>query len=160
MESSNRGLLIGSIAPDFSVTNISDENLFSLHDEAKKYKGTLLNFIRGNFWPYWHRYFTRIKKNLEKFNELGIKLVAIASDTPLELKKMSKKYDMVFIADLDTKKIIRAYDAVKVDATFKDLHPLTYLLNSEAEIVWKYIGTKKVRPSNEEIFTAITKFLW
>ena len=66
---------------------------------------------------------------------------------------------MVFIADLDTKKIIRAYDTEKVEATFKDLHPLTYLLNSEAEIVWKYIGTKKVRPSNEEIFTAITKFL-
>ena len=49
MESSNRGLLIGSIAPDFTAINIADENLFSFHDEAKKYKGVLLNFIRGNF---------------------------------------------------------------------------------------------------------------
>ena len=49
MESTDRGLKIGTIAPNFSATNISDENLFSLHDEAKKYKGTLLNFIRGNF---------------------------------------------------------------------------------------------------------------
>lgn len=95
---------------------------------------------------------------------MGINLVAIASDTPRELKKMSKKYDMVFIADLKTKEIIRAYDAEKVDSSkkarknlkMKDLHPLTYLLNSKAEIVWKYIGTKEVRPSNEEIFTAIT----
>jgi len=49
MESSDRGLKIGTIAPNFSVTNISDENLFSLHDEAKKFRGVLINFIRGNF---------------------------------------------------------------------------------------------------------------
>ena len=74
---------------------------------------------------------------------------------------------MVFIADLDTKKIIRSYDAEKVDISGKenkhlkqkDLHPLTYLLNSEAKIVWKFIGTKEIRPPNDEIFTAITKFL-
>jgi hypothetical protein len=72
---------------------------------------------------------------------------------------MSKKYDMVFIADLKTKEIIRVYDAEKVDSTFKDLHPITYLVNPEASIVWKFVGTKKIRPSDEEIFTAITKFL-
>ena len=74
---------------------------------------------------------------------------------------------MVFIADLKTNETIHAYGAEKVDTSLKendhlkhkDLHPLTYLLNDRAEIVWKYIGTKKVRPSDEEIFTAITKFL-
>ncbi len=49
MELSKRGLIIGSIAPNFSTINVSNENLFSLHDEAKKYKGTLMNFIRGNY---------------------------------------------------------------------------------------------------------------
>ena len=99
---------------------------------------------------------------------MDVKLVAIASDTPRELKKMSKKYDMgVFIADLDTKEIIRAYDADKVDKSEKenkhlkkkDLHPLAYLLNSEAKIVWRFIGTKEVRPPNRKIFAAIKKFL-
>jgi len=98
---------------------------------------------------------------------MDVKLVAIASDTPRELKKMSKKYEMVYIADLYTKEIIRAYDAEKVDKSEKenkhlkkkDLHPLAYLLNSEAKIVWRFIGTKEVRPPNRKIFSAIKKFL-
>ncbi len=49
MELSKRGLLIGSIAPNFSTINVSNENLFSLHDEAKKSSGILVNFIRGNY---------------------------------------------------------------------------------------------------------------
>ncbi len=74
---------------------------------------------------------------------------------------------MIFIADFKTKEIIRAYDADEVDIPMKVnkfiklkiLQPITYLLNSEAKIVWKYVGTKKVRPTMEEIFTAITNFL-
>ncbi len=100
-------------------------------------------------------------------NKLEVKLVAIASDTPRELKKMSKNFDMVYIADLKTMEIIRAYDAEKVDSSEKenknikkkDLHPLTYLLNSEAKIVWKFMGTKESRPPNRKIFAAIKKFL-
>jgi len=96
---------------------------------------------------------------------LDVKLVAIASDTPRELKKMSEKYDMVYIADLNTKEIIRAYDAEKVDSSkkaeknlkIKDCLPITYLLNSEAKIVWRFIGTKEVRPPNRKIFAAIKK---
>nr|QEE18025.1 hypothetical protein DSAG12_03863 [Candidatus Prometheoarchaeum syntrophicum] len=49
MESSDRGLKIGTIAPNFSSTNISDDKIFDLHDEVKKYRGVLINFIRGNF---------------------------------------------------------------------------------------------------------------
>ena len=49
MESSERGLKIGTIAPNFSTINISDDKIFSLHDQATKYKGVLINFIRGNF---------------------------------------------------------------------------------------------------------------
>jgi peroxiredoxin len=98
---------------------------------------------------------------------LDVKLVAIASDTPRELKKMSEKYDMVYIADLDTKEIIRAYDAEKFDSTkkpeknlkIKDCLPITYLLNSESTILWKFVGTKEKRPPNKKIFAAIKKFL-
>jgi hypothetical protein len=46
---SDRGLKIGTIAPNFSTINISDDKIFSLYDEAKKYRGVLINFIRGNF---------------------------------------------------------------------------------------------------------------
>ena len=49
MESSEHGLKIGTIAPNFSSTNISDDKVFILHDYAKKYRGVLINFIRGNF---------------------------------------------------------------------------------------------------------------
>ena len=80
---------------------------------------------------------------------------------------MSEKYEMVYIADLNTKEIIRAYDAEKVDSNkkpeknlkIKDVHPLTYLINERAEIVWKFVGTKEKRPSNKKIFAAIKKFL-
>ena len=99
---------------------------------------------------------------------MEVKLVAIASDTPRELKKMSKKYDMgVFIADLDKKEIIRAYDAEKLDSTkkpeknlkIKDCIPITYSLNSDSTIMWKFVGTKEKRPPNSKIFAAIKKFL-
>ena len=74
---------------------------------------------------------------------------------------------MIFIADFETKKIIRAFDADEVEfplkvnkfLKMKILQPITYLLNSEAKIVWKFVGTKKIRPTNDEIFTAITNFL-
>jgi len=50
MESSEeRGLKIGTIAPNFSTINISNDKIFDLHDQAKKYRGVLINFIRGNF---------------------------------------------------------------------------------------------------------------
>ncbi len=49
MESSKCGLAVGSIAPNFSTINVSNENLFSLHDEVKKSSGILINFIRGNY---------------------------------------------------------------------------------------------------------------
>jgi len=81
--------------------------------------------------------------------------------------KMSKKYEMVYIADLDTKEIIRAYGAEKLDSTkkpeknlkVKDCRPITYLLNSESTILWKFVGTKEKRPPNRKIFAAIKKFL-
>nr|QEE18026.1 hypothetical protein DSAG12_03864 [Candidatus Prometheoarchaeum syntrophicum] len=98
---------------------------------------------------------------------MDVKLVAIASDTTRELKKMSEKYAMVYIADLNTKEIIRAYDAEKIDSTkkpeknlkIKDVLPLSYLLNNRAEIVWRFVGTKEKRPPNRKIFAAIKKYL-
>jgi len=99
---------------------------------------------------------------------LDVLIVNIAPHTPEYARKMNQ-YEFVNICDPD-RIITRDYDALTVkplesDALYniKDLPiPITFLISGKGEgkIVWKYIGTKEVRPTPDEIIQAIYRYIY
>jgi peroxiredoxin len=94
--------------------------------------------------------------------------VIIGPDYPDNLQKMNK-YGLVNVSDPE-REITKNYDALTVnplpgDAMYnlKDLPiPITFLIkgNGDGKIVWKYVGTKEIRPENKDIFNAISRYLY
>jgi hypothetical protein len=37
--------------------------------------------------------------------------------------------------------------------------PITYLINQEGKIVWKFVGTREIRPPNHVLKEAVEKYL-
>ncbi len=80
---------------------------------------------------------------------------------------MGEQYDMVFIADIRKRTVIKQYGAnwggspahEEVFYHRKICLPLTYLLNSEGVIVWKYVGTKTDRPDIDALLDAIDRHI-
>jgi peroxiredoxin len=101
--------------------------------------------------------------NIPRIKALGVIIVNISPDTPEYARKMNQ-YEFVNISD-PNREIIKLYDALTVkplesDALFKlkDLPiPITFLIsgNGEGKVVWKYIGTKEIRPTPDEIIQAV-----
>lgn len=90
-----------------------------------------------------------------------MKLITIATDRVKPLKKLAEKENYMFtvISDSETK-LSNEYnvfgkpvdfDMIKIELAI----PSTYLINSNGEIVWRYVGTKTDRPSINTIVEAI-----
>jgi peroxiredoxin len=102
-----------------------------------------------------------------EFRERDILPVIVASDSSRELKKMSQEYDMVFIADIKKRAVIKTYKANWGGAPIheevfyhrKVLLPMTYLIDCRGVIVWKFAGEKKVRPAIPALLSAIDKHI-
>ena len=161
-----KGIEVGLKAPDFTAIDLSTGNKINLLNLAKSNKGILLNFFRFAIWPYWNRHFIRVSKIADFFKEKGIIHIAIANDKPSSMKRMTK-YKMSVIADYPKRKIVSDYNTLslktsKVDKVIRKVkisRPIQFLINSEGQIVWKYVGSKKDRPSNEELINAINKYI-
>jgi peroxiredoxin len=78
-------------------------------------------------------------------------------------------YGFVNVSD-PGREITKNYNVLTVnplpgDAMYKlnDLPiPITFLIkgNGDGKIVWKYVGTKEIRPENKVIFDAISRYLY
>ena len=163
MAQSLQPLPIGSIAPNFSVKNVLDDTEEDLHEIVKQYDGVLVNFFRGEYWPYCKHYFRRLTKKIKKFTQKNILIISIAPDSKKNLQKLA--FPMILISDLPQGLISKQYNAFKLTESkksgkkFKDVEPFSYLVNPQGKIVWSYPGTKEKRPSNRKIFAAIDKYL-
>jgi peroxiredoxin len=81
------------------------------------------------------------------------------------LKKLSDKegYKFPVISDADAK-ISKSYNAFGIPIDYDMIKselaiPITYLIGSNSDIVWKYVGTKTDRPGITKILEAIDKEL-
>ena len=76
------------------------------------------------------------------------------------------KYGFVNIADFPGRKISKAYQTFKLGISIEAIigktklsSPISFLVNQDGKIVWKYIGTRTDRPPNDVILKAIEEFL-
>jgi peroxiredoxin len=81
-----------------------------------------------------------IERSLDKFNEAGIRPVAISVDTPQESRDLAQKagYSFPFLSDQNTE-AIRRYDLVHKGAgiTGNDIaRPAEFLIDSTGTVRW------------------------
>ena len=81
-----------------------------------------------------------IERSLDKFNEAGIRPVAISVDTPQESRDLTQKagYSFPFLSDQNTE-AIRRYDLVHKGAgiTGNDIaRPAEFLIDSSGTVRW------------------------
>lgn len=103
----------------------------------------------------------KLNKNIEELKKRNIKLIVIVTDRAMPLKQLAekRKYDFTVISDEkgELAKQYKAfgkpidYDMIKVELAI----PTTYLINSDGNVVWRYLGNKTERPSIEAILEAI-----
>jgi len=102
---------------------------------------------------------------VSKFESRNIKLIAIATDRVRPLKKLAEKekYKFTIISDEEAK-IAKKYNVFGKPIDFTMIKrelaiPSTYLIDSEANIIWRYVGTKTNRPPINIILEAIEAHL-
>lgn len=161
------GLDEGTTAPNFTGIGVCDENQLDLHELAKKHNGVLLIFFRGAWWNHWHAFFTRLHADLDFFHSKDVVIVGVSGDRAVKLKEQMCKYGLVLVSDLPKHEIAITYktftyQSQAVDGfsrTVKINQPITYLINPEAKIVWKFVGTREIRPPNNILKNAVEKYL-
>ena len=81
-----------------------------------------------------------IERSLDKFNEVGIRPVAISTDTPQESRNLVQKagYSFPFLSDQNTE-AIRRYDLVHKGAGISGgdiARPAEFLIDSTGTVRW------------------------
>jgi peroxiredoxin len=100
-----------------------------------------------------------IEANLNKFNEAGIRPVAISVDTPDESRELSKEagYTFTILSDPNTE-TIRRYDLVHAGAGIKGhdvARPAEFLVDSTGTVRWVNLTENYwVRARPEQILEA------
>ena len=85
-----------------------------------------------------------IEKNLDKFKEAGIRVVAISVDTPEKTREMMLEaagYTFTFLSDPNLE-AIRRYDLVHVKemASGKDIaRPAEFLIDTSGTVRWRMV---------------------
>ena len=161
-----QGLPIGIKAPMIDTTDIVDMKI-NLTDILATHKGVLLEFFRGAWWYYWKRHFKYLKKNFSEIENRGVKMIAIACDSPRGIQKLDEKnnYPWPFIGgrSCEIPKDYQVYSSEPLEGHDKlqvgNAIPSKFLIDKSGTIVWKYIGSKTDRPSIKQITDAIDQYL-
>lgn len=103
---------------------------------------------------------------MDEFEKRDVLLLAVAADAPKKLKGMCN-YGLSLISDLPKRKIMTAFKTKTINKILVDkifgkqilAVPVTFLINSDGAIVWKYIGSRTERPPNQVLLDAIDKHL-
>jgi len=104
---------------------------------------------------------------LNKFQEKGVKLISIASDSKNHLTDLKQKHDIKIPLVSDRGAAIAKKfkldwfsTGAGIEMKFKQAFPSKVLINKDKKIVWLFIGKDKDdRPSMEQIFDAIVNNL-
>ena len=104
---------------------------------------------------------------MEYFRSKDVVIVAISGDRADKLKQKMCHYGLVMLSDIPKHSIAINYKAFTyyeqpVDNWTRKVkinQPITYLINPEGKIVWKFVGTREIRPPNKTLKDAVEKFL-
>ena len=129
-------LPLGTVAPEFSLTDTVTEKTLNLHS-IKGEKGAVIMFI-CNHCPFVKHVNPEIVKLAREYQSKGIGFIAISSndvdnypqDAPHLMKKTAKEegYTFPYLYD-ETQEVAKAYDAACT--------PDFYLFNEDLELVYR-----------------------
>jgi peroxiredoxin len=154
------GITVGRPGPDFTVFE-ADGKPFRLSD--LKGNAVLLKFYRGYWCPYCVAELEQLARFAPRFEELGVKLVAISSDTVDELRKFRVKHDwdIRLLADpsLAAHRLynIASRNFAPKRGPFRELAiPTTVLFAPDGRVLWYELSPDfRMRPQAEVVFDAV-----
>jgi peroxiredoxin len=157
-------LATGTRAPDFAAldSNGGEVRLSDLQGSP-----LLLKFYRGYWCPYCIAELEQLAGFESRFTALGVKLVAISSDTVEELAKFRSKHDwnILLLADPDLA-AHRLYNLAHRNFTprrgpFRELAiPTSILIDADGRVLWYELARDfRVRPQADAILDRIRGFL-
>ena len=93
--------------------------------------------------------------------------MGVSADRAVKLKERMCGYGLKLLSDLPKHKVAITYKTFTYQDQFVDgfsrkvkiNQPITYLINTEGKIVWKFIGTREIRPPNNTLKDAVEKYL-
>jgi hypothetical protein len=77
------------------------------------------------------------------------------------------KYGMILVSDLPKHSIALDYESFSYQEIMVDNFtrrvklntPITYLINPDGKILWKFVGTREIRPLNQKLHEVVEKYL-
>lgn len=168
-----KGLVIGTIVPDFSALNSNNETI-RLKEVLREGPAVLI-FYRGFWCPVCNKHLAQLQDSLQMIEATGARVIAISPEKPEYLEQMSEKSGAQFTLLYDEYyKIATAFDVnykpkssqlmtynVALGAKIKKSHttdaqnlpiPATFIINQNGEITWRQFDPNyKTRSSVKEI---------
>ena len=157
-------LRVGRNAPDFTVFDATGEP-FRVSD----LKGTpvLLKFYRGFWCPYCVAELEQLAGLSSRFDGIGVKLVAISSDTVDEVRRVQAKHDWNILLLADP--TLAAHRLYKITSRnfaprrgpFRELAvPTTILFGADGTVLWFELAEDfRVRPQADAVFDLVRTLL-
>ncbi len=104
---------------------------------------------------------------MEFFHSKDVIVVGVSGDRPVKLKERMCEYGLTILSDLPKHETAITYKTFTYQTQIVDSftrrvkinQPITYLINSEGNIVWKFVGTREIRPPNKTLQDAVEKYL-
>jgi peroxiredoxin len=155
---------VGHQAPDFAVV---DANGARVRLSDMRGSAVLLKFYRGYWCPYCVGELEQLAGFASRFEDLGVKLVAISSDTVDELRKFRAKqpWDILLLADPDLT-AHRLYNVASRNfapkrGPFRDLAvPTTMLIGADGRVLWFELSRDfRIRPQADVVFDIVRTIL-
>lgn len=156
---------MSTILPRTQVPNLNlsdtNDNTFDLHQTTSQADNFLIVFFyRGYHCPICKAQLQDLNKNIEKFEELGIKLVAVSSNTEELAKKSAEEWDidkLQVVYGLDIKTGMNEW-GLNATASIKDSEPAQFtepgmfIIRPNGELYASSIQTMPfTRPSSREL---------
>jgi peroxiredoxin len=155
---------IGELAPDFAGV-AADGTPFRL--SALRGQPVLLKFFRGLWCPYCIAELKELAALAPNFEALGVKLVAVSSDSPVEIARVEarRRWPIALVAD-QSLEAHRSYNVQRRHfaprrGPFRELAiPTTVLIGADGRVQW-FVQSRdhRVRPHADWVLGMIIPFL-
>lgn len=162
------GLKPGDKAPLFEAVDLHG-NVYTLAEALEKGPVVLI-FYRGQWCPFCNKHLKALQKNLEKIQERGASIVAVAPEQPEFIKRTAEKTGAAFTLLYDEKySISDAFDVTfqpgklqrtmynnVLGANLSKAHsddterlpiPATFIINAGGVIVWRHFDPNYTKRS-------------
>jgi thioredoxin-dependent peroxiredoxin len=148
---------VGDVAPDFSLP-ANDGKTYSLKDLKGK-KHVVLVFYPGDDTPTCTKQLCDYRDGWGQFREHDAIVLGVSTNDMESHKNFANKYDLPFplLVDSDLS-VCKAYGAMMLKGLLRMTNRITYIIDKQGVIQYKYVETLPIfRRTKEELLAEIKK---